>query len=59
MKLQLLIISVMLSCSFAYVSNVTIKEPCDYFDTVNITGGEIDDNGNIIFNGTSGVARIC
>lgn len=52
MKLKLLIITIMSSCCFAYGFGETIKEPCDYIDTVNITSGQMDENGNIKFNGT-------
>ena len=53
MKLiELLITTIIVSCSFTYGFRGTIKEPCAYIDTVNITSGQMDDNGNIIFNGT-------
>ncbi|CAO1416062.1 unnamed protein product [Diamesa tonsa] len=52
MELKLYIIAIMLSC-FAYGFVETIKEPCNYIDTVNITSGHKDNDGNIIFNGTT------
>ncbi|CAO1380277.1 unnamed protein product [Diamesa hyperborea] len=53
MELKLFIIAIMLSCSFAYDFRGIIKEPCNYIDTVNITSGHKDNDGNIIFNGTT------